>query len=84
MSLLHFNALEDVGVPRSLHLGSMLFSMYMQLFSIFTDLHSITHHSFADNLQLQMSAPLTKFCKYFFPKWSKLNLCVETPLQSMP
>ena len=29
------------------------------------DSHSIIHHSFADDLQLQMSTPLTKYPSYF-------------------
>ena len=33
----------------------MLFTMY--IISVIFDSHSIIHHSFADDLQLQMSAP---------------------------
>ena len=35
----------------------MLFTMYIKPLSAIIDSHSITHHSFADELQLQMSAP---------------------------
>ena len=35
----------------------MLFTMYIKPLSAIIDSHSITHHSFADDLQLQMSAP---------------------------
>ena len=35
----------------------MLFSMYVKLLSAIIDSHSIMHHSFADDLQLLMSAP---------------------------
>ena len=38
-------------------LGSMLFTMYIKLLSAIIDTHSIMHHSFADELQLHMSAP---------------------------
>ena len=35
----------------------MLFTMYVKPLSAIIDSHSIIHHSFADDLQLQMSAP---------------------------
>ena len=35
----------------------MLFTMYIKSLSAIIDSHSIIHHSFADDLQLQMSAP---------------------------
>ena len=38
-------------------LGPILFTMYFRPLSAIIDSHSIIHHSFADNLQLQMSAP---------------------------
>ena len=38
-------------------LGPMLFTMYVKALSAIIDSHSIIHHSFADDLQLQMSAP---------------------------
>ena len=44
-------------VPQDSVLGSMLFTMYSKPLSAFIDSHSIIHHSFADDLQLQMSAP---------------------------
>ena len=34
----------------------MLFSMYIKPLSAIIDSHSIIHHSFADDLQFQMSA----------------------------
>ena len=37
--------------------GPMLFAMYIKPLSAIIDSHSIIHHSFADDLQLQMSAP---------------------------
>ena len=35
----------------------MLFTLYIKPLSAINDSHSIIHHSFADDLQLQMSAP---------------------------
>ena len=38
-------------------LSPMLFTVYIKPLSAIIDSHSIIHHSFADDLQLQMSAP---------------------------
>ena len=38
-------------------LGPMLFNMYIKPLSAIINSHSIKHHSFADDLQLQMFAP---------------------------
>ena len=43
------------GVPQGSVLGPMLFTMYIKPLPLST--HTITHQSFADDLQLQMSAP---------------------------
>ena len=48
------------GIHQGSVLGSMLITMYINHLSAIIDSHSIIHHSFADDLQLQMSAPPDK------------------------
>ena len=44
-------------VPQGSVLGPILFTMYIKPMSAIIDSHSVIHHSFADDLQLHMSAP---------------------------
>ena len=55
----HCSAFAPVhsGVPHGSVLGPMLSTMYIKPLSAIIESHSIIHHSFADDLQLQMSAP---------------------------
>ena len=55
----HCSAFAPVhsSVPQGSVVGPMLFTMYIKPLSAIIDSHSIMHHSFADDLQLQISAP---------------------------
>ena len=55
----HCSAFAPVhsGVPQGSVLGSILFTMYIKPLSAIIDSHSIMQHSFADDIQLQISAP---------------------------
>ena len=56
----HCSAFAPVhsGVPQGSVLGPIRFTMYIKPLSAIIDSHTIIHHSFADDIQLQMSAPL--------------------------
>ena len=64
------------GVPQVSVLGPMLFTMYSKPLSAIIDSHFIIHHSFADDLQLQMSAPQIEYLSYF-------TLCSHVLVMSM-
>ena len=51
------------GVPPGSVLGPILLTMYVKPLSAIIDSHSIIHHSFADDLQIQMSAPSDRISK---------------------
>ena len=48
------------GVPKVSVFCPILFTMHVKPLSAIIDSHSVIHHSFADDLQLQMSAPPDK------------------------
>ena len=61
----------------------MLFTMYIKPLSAIIDSHTIKHHSFADDLQLQMSAPPVEVsellhcmqsCISYFTVWATANM----------
>ena len=54
------------GVPQGSVLGPILITMYAKPLSAIIDSHSIIHHSFSDDLQLQMSSSPDKI-------WELLN-----------
>ena len=81
----HCSAFTPVhsGVPQGSVLGPMLFTMYIKPLSAIIDSHSIIHHSFADDLQLQMSAPADRIseqlhsmqsCIYDVKTWATANM----------
>ena len=61
----HSSAFAPVhsGVPQGSVLGRILFTMYIKPLSASIDSHSIMHHSFADDMHLQMSTLHDKICE---------------------
>ena len=66
-------ALAHSGVPQGSVLGLILFTMYIKPLSAIINSHSIMHHSFADDLQLQMSAPPDGISKLHHSMMSRIS-----------
>ena len=56
-----------------LGISSMLFNMYIMPLYVIIDSHAIILHSFADNIQIQMSAPADKMSKMYL-QYNKTKL----------
>ena len=71
------------GVPQCSVICPLLLSMYIKILSTIIDSHSITHHSFAVDMQLQISAPPDKVyeivhsiqsCISYVKAWATANM----------
>ena len=81
----HCSALAPVnsGFHQCSVVGPILFTMYTKPLSAIIDSHCIIHHSFADDLQLQMSAPPDRisellhsmqYCTSDVKAWATVNM----------
>ena len=62
------------GVPQGSVLDPIRFTMYINPLSAIIDSHPIIHHSFADDLQLQMSAPPDLIYELLYSmQWMEFN-----------
>ena len=71
----HCSAFAPVlsGVPQGSVLGLILFTMYIKPLSTNIYSHSIIHHSFADDLQLQMSVPPDRISELLYSMQSCMS-----------
>ena len=71
----HCSALAPVhsSVPHGSVLGPIFFNMYIKPLSAIIDSHSIIHHSIADNLQLQVSAPPDRISELLHATQSRIS-----------
>ena len=65
------------GVHQCSVLCPMLFTICIKPLSAIIDSHSITHHSFSDDLQLQMSAPPNRISDLLLLHHVSLTCCIE-------
>ena len=72
------------GVPHGSILCPILFSMYIKPLSAIIDSLSIMHHSFADDLQLQMPAPPDRISELLHSKQSCISGVKAWATANMP
>ena len=75
---------ENADDPYCSFLCPTRFSMYIKPSSTIINLHSVTHHSFADDLQLPMSAPPFKLSKLHYSMQSCLSDIKAWAIVNMP
>ena len=82
----HCSAFAPVhsGVPPGSVHGPILFTMYVEPLSAIIDSHSIIHHYFPDDLQLQMSAPSDEITELLHSMHSCIGDVVAWATAKMP